>query len=1551
MKMHYYPLASLTTDDSLKQFKYTVFEDFVIRTFVDENVKYSVVVEYFSVDRNSQQLSWLKHGETKISLPYERFNFNFVVISLFTTSDIEFAINSPYLLISDSNKTYFQLHQIGNEAEYWEIQLENSELSPKKSFYGNIIFVYHDISTNHSDIFDSFEANYNTYIVLWQPKLSCNDKYILELSTKHVYGFTLPHNHYDDLYKSLSVIYSPLFNDYIKACLFESPDKSESTFLPTIPECYLRIMTCLSFSDEITNEEIVWLGTSQNQVICFKNNNNQQYISPKWCVDVISVPKKITEVKINVSTINTDFIALIIQLENDNLIIMNSENGMILHEFFGDQTLIIGEFSKIGYNDLLLVPQTSSNHSLSWKIIDIQDHDSQTDFSKILTNEVNISHLRALLESLITRDYDGNSRNRKSEELIDKKYKILENSDLMIHEFNDLFLPHCNQPSKNKKYPRKFISGLIPLIQKTPINQEDAKEDFIGQSEENLLEIKEAKLCFGSTKNNDKVLLKIVIENKNMKSIFSIHIYVYLKNQLGHSVSSIKSCSSLIHKLHPGHQGNLISLIDLPIDFITSSSEIGAHVCYQLEDNNVENLLCVEKIVTSDKFNEDGNVSFIYLDKKSQEFQSKDLDCSIKLINSYDNNDIIFDDHGFENSSQIPILMSLAIIEKTIDRTLAVRDKHTLPLYNDDDDEIFDNLLSDNNNEFELGWFVNEELKISSSVADIESGKSQEYTLTKSSGSGSGKLSYVTEDLVFVLLLLLRSEEADEDRLRDLRNSTLVKVCVVSVKFPLLVLAEEVTSEISEFTTQHSTKPLPTTSNIKEHDLLNDDKANAEELFHRAWSLLRSLKISPFKKTSTDNDSDLDVLNLIYKYFLRAVYYVLGIPTSVMEVSDIGKRPVPEIKNLKLLKAIELLKKAAFEYRHDDALYTLGDMNFYAKYTHPRNLTAAFNYFRDLAIKSGNSTAQQMIGFMYATGIGDVIQRDPAKATLYYTFAALGRDTAAEMTLAYRHLMGIGVERSCEDSVFYYKRVADKAVEYYKSGPPGGRQLPPTKIRLYDEDGGVYGYGASGSGAGSSASKLSDQGAWDDVLEYYRYMADKGLGNLFYQGTRSIPQNFKRALKYLKLVANQHWTSETSDEPPPTNPQFAQVVGQAAGILGQMYWRGEGVEQNTRTAIKWFQRGVSLSNPAALNGMGMMYMEGVEVNKNYDMAMTYLKHAADLDYPDAQVNLVQKNELQSAFECFKQAANQAYHLLAHYYLAEMYSQGLGVEQSCTTAAALYKNVAERGDWLHSPFPEAHKAYTSGDKESALIYYLLAAERGYEIGQSNVAWLLDRDKSMWHLTHSTPEFDPIQDKLALIYWTRSANQGNVDSRVKMGDYYFKGFGTEADYEKAAACYQVAAEIDFSAMAMWNIGWMYENGIGFPKDFNLAKRWYDKSLEANPYAYLPVTLSLKKLSLKSFWEYIAGYSIGGSEGGSGVDDHEKKIWRDESMIGSEKDETGGSIEQIRSMTKESASPKQGRKEWDIIGPDGEKLLEKYNARKNGEEDLEDSLGLPDKDSEQD
>ena len=36
------------------------------------------------------------------------------------------------------------------------------------------------------------------------------------------------------------------------------------------------------------------------------------------------------------------------------------------------------------------------------------------------------------------------------------------------------------------------------------------------------------------------------------------------------------------------------------------------------------------------------------------------------------------------------------------------------------------------------------------------------------------------------------------------------------------------------------------------------------------------------------------------------------------------------------------------------------------------------------------------------------------------------------------------------------------------------------------------------------------------------------------------------------------------------------AAGQAAGILGRMYLRGEGVEQDNKAAMKWFIRGVRL---------------------------------------------------------------------------------------------------------------------------------------------------------------------------------------------------------------------------------------------------------------------------------------------------------------------------------------------------------------------------------------
>jgi hypothetical protein len=49
--------------------------------------------------------------------------------------------------------------------------------------------------------------------------------------------------------------------------------------------------------------------------------------------------------------------------------------------------------------------------------------------------------------------------------------------------------------------------------------------------------------------------------------------------------------------------------------------------------------------------------------------------------------------------------------------------------------------------------------------------------------------------------------------------------------------------------------------------------------------------------------------------------------------------------------------------------------------------------------------------------------------------------------------------------------------------------------------------------------------------------------------------------------------------------------------------------------------------------------------------------------------------------------------------------------------------------------------------------------------------------------------------------------------------------ENRYEKAAGSYQSAADTQASAVAFWNLGWMYENGLGVAQvsldDINRAR----------------------------------------------------------------------------------------------------------------------------------
>ncbi|ODA76125.1 hypothetical protein RJ55_08408 [Drechmeria coniospora] len=574
-----------------------------------------------------------------------------------------------------------------------------------------------------------------------------------------------------------------------------------------------------------------------------------------------------------------------------------------------------------------------------------------------------------------------------------------------------------------------------------------------------------------------------------------------------------------------------------------------------------------------------------------------------------------------------------------------------------------------------------------------------------------------------------------------------------------------------------------------------------------------------------------------------------------------------------LLNAVQLLDMAAY-VNNSDALSLLAELNFFANFNHPRNLEAAFNYYQQLATIHGNTTAQYMLGLYHSTGIGGVVPRNQALALVYYTFAAVRGNTKAEMATAFRHHNGIGASKSCESAVKYYKRVADKAIRWYRSGPPGGMSWVHQGWRIADDDGGIYGEGASASSSGINSRKTvphSDaHAAIGDVIEYLDLVSQKGdskasynLGRIYYEGQRGLDKDFDLARKYFFLVASRFWKKDNRIAETYTK-EVEKMAAKAAGYIGRMYLRGDGMVQNFERAKIWFERGISRGDAQSQYGRGLMLLSGYGGKGNVKLAMEYFAAAANQDYAPAQVQMGKLYLDQGEAEDVRIANNQfelaARHgnIEANYYLAEMVHHGVGREKLCGVALSYYKTVAEKAEPLVSSWADANDAYESEDHELALLQYLMAAEQGYERAQTNVAFMLDTAQSKlpsilkWFRKGKSSLMD--NPGLALIYWTRSSRQSNIDSMVKMGDYYYYGIGAGRDVGKAVQCYTGASDFSQSAQALFNLGWMHENGIGLTQDFHLAKRYYDHALEVNEEAYLPVTLSLLKLRIRSAWNTI-------------------------------------------------------------------------------------------------
>lgn len=498
---------------------------------------------------------------------------------------------------------------------------------------------------------------------------------------------------------------------------------------------------------------------------------------------------------------------------------------------------------------------------------------------------------------------------------------------------------------------------------------------------------------------------------------------------------------------------------------------------------------------------------------------------------------------------------------------------------------------------------------------------------------------------------------------------------------------------------------------------------------------------------------------------------------------------------------------------------SLAEAYLFGSAEHDVDFDRALSLLKVLSEK-GNPTAQLYLGFMYAAGLG--VKPSQSKALVYYTFAAACDNLFAKMALAYRHWSGISVHQSCETALKHYREVAKRVEEEFSFS--GVHMIQ--RIRLYDEHENPSSYGSS----------IVD----DDLIQYYQFLADKGdvqaqvgLGQLHFQGARGVEQDHQKALFYFHKAAESGNTN-------------------AMAYLGKIYLDGStAVEQNTDKAYEYFKRAADQENPVGQSGLGLMFLQGKGVPKDYRKAFEYFEAAAKKNWVDGHLQLGimyhkglgVKKDYRQALKYF-QFASQSGHVLGFYNLAQMHATGTGTIRDCRIAVELLKNVAERGHWGEK-FMQAYQDHREGNAKASFVKYAFLSELGYEVAQSNAAFILDREELL-SLFYKNESY-----KRALMYWARSAAQGYVMARVKLGDHHYYGQGTKIDYEAAASHYRIASDQLNNAQAFFNLGYMHERGLGLKKDIHLAQRYYDLAAEASDEAQVPVALVKLKLRIMNFW----------------------------------------------------------------------------------------------------
>ncbi|XP_026201993.1 protein sel-1 homolog 3 [Anabas testudineus] len=392
----------------------------------------------------------------------------------------------------------------------------------------------------------------------------------------------------------------------------------------------------------------------------------------------------------------------------------------------------------------------------------------------------------------------------------------------------------------------------------------------------------------------------------------------------------------------------------------------------------------------------------------------------------------------------------------------------------------------------------------------------------------------------------------------------------------------------------------------------------------------------------------------------------------------------------------------------------------------------------------GNHKASLLLASIYFSNLGHSVNQQ--QGHVYSLIGATGDNRFALMHAGYKHSQGTdGFLKDLDMAYSYYSNAgAQSSID--SSRVHERKQCTLEHIYLSNPD---------------DLSSLTHETS--DVFQYLKLRAERGdlksqkrLGTMLYWGQKGVSKDTASAVKWFERSAMQM-------RDPSAMYDYAILL-----------LKGQGVKRNYTRGFRLLNKAAEMGSINALNGLG--WYHGIVLN-DHKNAVKYFEQAALNGSGDAVFNLGvyhlngknPQNPLKNETAAFWQflSASRFGHVGASVEASWYLSTGSleGVSQDAERAVIMLKKVCEQNGHLGFMIREALQAYLKGSRQEALVNYILAAETGLGLAQSNAAHLceelnLSYDCQWRYHNYSILGYDPHPSAL-----------------LKMGDHYYYSSSTQ------------------------------------------------------------------------------------------------------------------------------------------------------------------------------